>query len=975
VVMRPPAGIPTISKRAKRVLVVIGALIVLAVLWFQFVGIYVDWLWYGEVKLQSVFTTQLVTRVVLFLIAGLGAAGAVLLALLLAFRSRPVFVPSGEVDPLSPYRTIVSSRPRLFALAISILVGLVCGLSAQSSWQTVQLFLHAQPFNKTDPQFGHDIGFYVFTLPFLQMLISWLFAAVALAFFAVLITQYLYGGLRLAGAGRRISSQAALQLSLLVGAFVLVKAIQYWFDRYELLFSNRNSAFTGASYTDVNAVLPAKIILMVIAAICAVGFFVGAFLKSVKLPGIALALLVLSSVLIGGVWPLVLQQVVVTPNGISKEPPYISRNLVATKDAYSIDPAHVKYEKYAGNVTGSTNEVINDQQTVPNARLLDPNVLSPTFTQQRQLRNWYGFPNQLSIDRYALDGGKTQDYVVAARELNGAGLLANQNDWIQRHLVYTHGDGLIAAPANKVVEGYPAYIDADVAHPKNPFGLTQPRIYYGSLATDYAVVGSENASTQLEQDTDGSYTYAGLGGVHVGNLFKRLVFATNYGEANFLFSSNINGKSKILYNRDPRTRVSLAAPFLTTDTKPYPAVVAGRMVWIVDAYTTVANYPYSENVNLANETNNSLIGRGAAAQNNTTVSYIRNSVKATVDAYDGTVTLYAVDDKDPDPVLRAWEGVFPGLIQPTSSVTAELRSHFRYPEDLFEVQRSLMVKYNVTDPTAFFTNAGFWKVPFDPTISDTTASQPPYYLQVRLPGKTDSSFQLTSVLTRFGKEYMSAYVAAASDPANYGQLTVLTLPIDTQTLGPTQVQNLFRTTNEIASLVTLSQQSGQSRVIFGNLLTLPVADALLYVEPLYVQTTNQSNYPKLNKILVWFKGQVGVGNSLAEALLNAQPRNAPDNGTDATNPSGVSGSPSASVSITSSTGTPIVVPSNQQQAVAELRAAVNDLNSAKKSGDLVKIATATQRLQNAVDGYLQQAAPSSAVPNSAPPVSAPRSGG
>ena len=518
-----------------------------------------------------------------------------------------------------------------------------------------------------------------------------------------------------------------------------------------------------------------------------------------------------------------------------------------------------------------------------------------------------------------------------------------------------------------------------MAHPKNPFGLTQPRIYYSALATDYAVVGSENASSQVEQDTDGTYTYAGQGGVPVGNLFKRLVFATNYGEANFLFSSNINGNSKILYNRDPRTRVSLAAPFLTTDTKPYPAVVGGRMVWIVDAYTTAKDYPYSEDVTLADATNNSLIGRGAAAQTNTTVSYIRNSVKATVDAYDGTVKLYAVDDKEPDPVLRAWEGVFPGLIQPTSAVTPELRAHFRYPEDLFEVQRSLMVKYNVTDPTAFFTNAGFWKVPADPTASDTTASQPPYYLQVQLPGKQDSSFQLTSVLTRFGKEYMSAYVAAASDPENYGHFTVLTLPLNTQTLGPTQVQNLFRTTNEIASLVTLSQQSGQSRVIFGNLLTLPVGDALLYVEPLYVQTTNQSNYPQLNKVLVWFKGQVGVGNSLAEALTNAQPRTAPDNGT-ANTTSGASGSPSASVTITSPDGAPVVVPSNQQQAVAELRAAQADLTAAKTSGDLIKIATATQRLENAVNAYLNQAAPGSTGlgstgPSAAPPASAPRSGG
>jgi len=546
------------SKRSKRVLITIAAIIVLAILWFQFVGVYINWLWFGEVGYRQGWSTQVLSEVLLFIIGGVVGAGAVFLSLLLAYRSRPVFVPSGEADPLSPYRTVVSSRPKTFIFSISILVGIICAFSAQGSWRTVQLWLHAQNFGVSDPQFGHDVGFYVFTLPGLQLILGWMFALVALSFFAVLITQYLYGGLRFSGPGRRITSQAAFQLSMLVGVFVLIKAVQYWFDRYALLFSSRGGKFTGASYTDVNAVLPAKIILMVIAVICAVGFIVGAFLHSVKLPAIALALLVLSSVLIGGVWPLVLQQVVVTPNGITKEPPYITRNIDATRAAYGIGSDDVKYVKYSdqATLTATGGVPVAAAQTVASARLLDPNILSETFTQNEQLRNFYGFTDPLSVDRCTDSTGRMQSYIVALRELNTAGLSGDQTNWIQQHMVYTHGDGFIAAPANQVgPDGYPVFSVSDLNN-KGVIPVTQPRIYYGPLATTYSIVGSDSPKVTREYDTDQtSYTYAGSGGVPVGNLFDRLVFGTHYGGGNFLFSSEINGNSKIMYVRDPRERV------------------------------------------------------------------------------------------------------------------------------------------------------------------------------------------------------------------------------------------------------------------------------------------------------------------------------------------------------------------------------------------------------------------------------------
>ncbi len=979
--MRPPVGLPTMSRRAKRVLIALVSLAVLAILWFQFVGIYVDWLWYGEVGYREVFTTQAISRIILFLIAGILGGGLVWASLYIAYRSRPVFVPTNEIDPLAPYRTIVSTRPKLFLFGISGLVALICGLSAQSNWATVQLWLNGGDFGTADPQFGNDVGFYVFTLPLIQMVLSWLFVIIAICFICVAVVQYLFGGVRLSGPGRRITPQATLQLSLLVAAFVLLKAVQYWYDRYELLFSNRGGTFTGASYTDINAVLPAKLILMLIAAICAIGFVVGAFTRSIKLPAIALGLLVLSSVLIGGVWPLVLQQVVVNPNGINREPEYIARNIEATRTAYQIRDDQINYVDYPAVLAGDPRDIISDTDTLPNARLLDPNVLSPTFTQQQQLRNFYGFPDQLAMDRYMVNG-KTQDYVVAARELNAEGLNDAQKNWINEHMVFTHGDGFVAAPANKVNNGYPDYNVSDIAsigQPNNPIPVQQPRTYYGQLTTDYAIVGAAEGGVAREYDTETTrYTYTGQGGVPVGNLFQRAVFATEYGEANFLFSSEINAESKIMYYRDPLTRVQKAAPFLTTDTKAYPAVVDGRIVWIVDAYTTAQNYPYAQNVTLSDATNNSLAARSGTGQANTQVSYIRNSVKATVDAYDGTVTLYEVkslDGKD-DPVLKAWEGVFPGLVKPASDVSPDLQAHFRYPQDLFEVQRSLLVRYHVDDPVDFFQSSGFWRVPNDPTVSEAIqAPQPPYYLQVKLPGSDKPEFELTSVLTGFQREFMSAYVAASSDPDNYGKLTVLRLPTSTQTPGPTQVQQLFRTTQEVSSLVTLSTQQGGARVIFGNLLTLPVNDGLLYVEPFYIQgQASTTSFPQLNRVLVWYAGRVGVGSTLEQALTQAAetaPVAAPTDGSDPGTPQPTTPAQSGATSPTTSAQAP---PVDLAAALTAMDSAASNLDAAKASGDLGKIGTATQQLEDAVNNYLTLANQANSTNNSASLAPPPPSG-
>lgn len=964
-----PISLPTLNKPAKRLIIIGVVLVALVFAWFQFVKYFVDYVWFSEIGFSKVFVTTLVTRIVLFVAAAVLTAVAVFGALTMAYRSRPVFMPSStQPDPLAPYRTLITARPKLIGSLLAAVVGIAVGVIAQGYWSTALLLINGGSFGKKDPQFGLDIGFYVFQLPAINALMSWLFLLVAICFIVVLVVQYLFSGIRLQGKGSKITRAATMQLSLLVGVFVLVKAVQYWFDRYGLLYSRRGGPFYGASYTDIHAVLPAKTIMMVIAGICAIGFIVGAFLRTIKVPVIALALVVLSNVLLGGLWPMLMQNFKVKPNPLTSEPEYISRSIEATRDAYDIGPDKVTYVDYEDRA-GDPKELAKDRSTIPNARLLDPNLLSATFTYRQQLENFYGFPDQLAVDRYTVDG-KVQDYIVAARELDNNKLAANQRDWVNQHVVYTHGNGFVAAPANQVTDGFPKFTVSDLGN-QGKIPVDQPRIYYGEMASNYAIVGKSNGGADREYDTQGArYTYSGAGGVPVGSFFEKMIFATHYSEIKFLFADDINSSSKILYNRQPRERVQKAAPFLTVDTKAYPAVVNKRIVWIVDAYTTAQGYPYSEDTSLAAATKNSLQARGAARQVDTQVSYIRNSVKATVDAYDGTVTLYRMD-QGKDPVLSAWDSVFPGLLTPENQVSDELRSHFRYPQDLFEVQRAMLAKYHVNDPVTFFNTSDFWKVPSDPTEAGTDDSQPPYYLQVRLPGQTDSRFELTTALSGFERDFIAAYVTANSDPDNYGTFNVLKFPTTTQTPGPKLVQQLFNADAKIAGWVTLRSTAGKSEVLYGNLLTLPIDNGLLYVEPLYVKGASTSSYPQLGQVLVWYSNRVGMGETLAQALADAATKSAvtvadgpgsndgqptspvsspADGATPLSTAEGSGPAPTTGISAPSSTVTP---PADQAAAIAAMDTALKELDAAKSSGDLARIGEASKKLEESVNQYLK----------------------
>ena len=997
--VRPPTAISGLSKRSRWLLIAGAVLLVLLFGGSRFVNAYVDWEWFGALGFRGVFTTVLVTKVVLFVIFGVLIGMVVSGALVLAYRSRPVFVPvSGPEDPVARYRTVVMSRVRWFGIGIPVVIGLIAGLVGQSSWALVQLFLHGTSFGQKDAQFGLDLGFYAFDLPFYRFLIDWAFVAVLLAFVASLVTHYLFGGLRLAGRGGRLTTAARVQLAVLAGTFVLIKAVAYFFDRYELMSSDRNPQFTGASYTDLHAVLPAKLILLCIAVICAGAFFAGVVLRDLRVPALATALLVLSSILVGAAWPAILQQFSVNPNGPDREALSIQRNIDATRQAYGITDKTVKYVDYPGTATVAPSEVATDTATISNVRLLDPTVLSRTFTQQQQLKNFYGFPDTLAVDRYSTDG-QLRDYIVAARELNPAALTGNQTNWVNQHTVYTHGNGIVAAAANKVnaaltdagsgTGGYPVYTVADLNTKSTTIPVNQPRIYYGELIgkskPDYAIVGDVPGAAPREYDTDNSsFTYNGAGGVEIGSFVNRLAFAAKYGERNILFSSAVTNDSKIIFNRDPRDRVSAVAPWLTTDSTTYPAVIDGRVKWIVDGYTTLDSLPYAQRTSLDAATADSLAATTRVRQApNKQVSYIRNSVKATVDAYDGTVTLYSVDDKDP--VLKAWEGVFPGVVKPGGDISPALRAHFRYPEDLFKVQRDLLTRYNVSNPKEFFQNNGFWSVPDDPTVDNNNgrAPQPPYYVQAADPESGKSSFQLTSALVGLKREFLAAYMTASSNPDTYGQITLLKLPTDTQTQGPQQVQNSMLSAPQVSKERNLLGQQS-TKIEYGNLLTLPVGKGgLLYVEPLYIERSAQSSsYPQLARVLVSYNNQVGYGATLADALDQVFGAGA-GSGTTAVPGQGTTPSPPTSSAPTPKPTTTAPVPGglSQQDAVNNLNKALLDFTSAKSSGDLGAIGQSLSKVDAAVKAYQQangqsgSQAPNPSATQAPAPTAAPQPGG
>ncbi|CAM5556898.1 hypothetical protein SXANM310S_00880 [Streptomyces xanthochromogenes] len=938
------------SRRVRTLLMTLGILAVLAMAFVMFAGFWTDWLWYRSVHYSSVFTTQLWTKIGLFLVFGLLMAFAVGLNIWLAHRLRPpLSAMSLEQQSLDRYRMGIAPYKKWMLLGITALIGLIAGASASGQWRTWLMWVNGVPFGQKDPQFKLDVSFYAFDLPWYRFMLGFGFAAAVLSLIAAALTHYLYGGLRITSPGARATGAATGHLSVLLGVFVILKAVAYWLDRYGLAVKSSDfkatNKWTGLRYVDANAYLPAKTILFCIAVICAVLFFATLWRRTWQLPVIGFGLMVLSAILIGGLYPAIVQKFQVQPNEQAKEAPYIQKNIDATRKAYGIDNADV--ENYKGTTDAKDNPKLrSDADAAASYRLIDPNVVSPAFQQLQQERKYYQFPSTLDVDRYKDKDGKEQDTVIGLRELNLKGI--DKRNWINDHFTYTHGFGAIAAKGTSVdVNGAPDFTESGLPTSGQLASDYQQRIYYGEKTDQYSIVGGPQKELDYESEGKGQVTtsFEGKGGVSLSNPFNRAAYAVTFNEPQILYSGAIGKGSKILYNRTPKERVEAVAPWLTIDGDAYPAVVGKHIQWVVDAYTTTNGYPYASRTTLGETTTDSLTDnqRAVVAQQNQ-VNYIRNSVKATVDAYDGTVTLYQWDDKDP--VLKTWMKAFPGTVKAKSAIPAELLSHLRYPQDMFKVQRELLTRYHVTDPAQFYSGSDAWQVPDDPTNKDNNAV-PPYYLSMKMPGAESQGkmFSLTTTFTPNGRPNLGGFMAVDADAASkdYGKIRLLRVTDNVQ--GPQQVQSKLNGLPEVAEFVR-NLRGTDSEIDYGNLLTVPLGGGFLYIEPVYARG-GSANYPLLKKVGVSYGDKTAFKDNLADAL------------------SAVFGADGATPPTTTPpTTTPPTTPpatgdATVDQAIKDAQKAYDDGQKALAKGDWKAYGDAQKALQDA----LQQAADSEAKAN------------
>ncbi|WP_082043544.1 UPF0182 family membrane protein [Mobilicoccus massiliensis] len=976
------------------VLVVLGVLAALSSFW-------TDVLWFSATGFSGVLWTRLAAQVGAFVVASLVVGALVASALVIAYRTRPIYPPStAQQEALDRYREVIDPLRRIGLVVAPLVLGAFAGLAAASQWQTLLLWLNAQSFGQQDPTFGLDVGFFVFTLPWLQFLVSFGTMALVLTLVTATVTHYVYGGLQLSGSGPRTTKAARVHLSLLAAALVLLRAVSYWLERYELS-TKRGSLITGLQYTDQNAVLPTKAILAIAALICAGLFIATIWSHSWRLPMIAVAMLVITSVVVGSLYPLAVQNLRVGPSEQYFEAEFIRKNIEATRRAYGIDG--IEKQQYNAQTKASSGQLRADAATVPGIRLLDPTIVSRTFTQTQGLRRYYGFPDVLDVDRYRISG-QPRDTVIAARELDLNGV--PQRNWVNDHTVYTHGYGVVAAYGNKQTsDGEPSYYVRDIP-PKGELGEFEPRIYFGERSTEYSIVGKEGGRPDRELDFQSAQgeqknTYAGGGGVRMDNFLKRVAYAIKYREYRIMLSEQVGDYSTMLDHRTPRERVERVAPWLTLDGNAYPAVVDGRVQWILDGYTTSANYPYSQKQSLETATTDAVTTRAQSVEavRAGEINYIRNSVKATVDAYSGEVKLYAWDESDP--MLKAWGQAFSGTLRPMSEISAQLMSHVRYPEDLFKVQRDIITRYHITDPGGFYTGGEYWKVPEDPTSGDPKQAglpdQPPYYLSIAMPGQENPAFSLTTSFSPVGTDrpYLTGFLAIDSDAGSeagkrrpgYGTMRLLDLPSSTNVPGPTQVQNRIDSSNDKSDRfdLTLSQflnlnSQGGSRVHKGNLLTLPVGGGLLYVQPEYVSGTAGSTYPRLQAVVVSFGNDIAWAATLDQAL-DALFKG--DSGAQAGD-SGVAPTPQTPGATPSPGATPTPSPSGSAQpqelktALAEVQKQYEAGREAMKKGDWAAYGEAQKKLDTAIKRAIElqpQGGSVSVSPSSPPATPAPTASG
>ncbi|MEY4323784.1 MAG: hypothetical protein RL410_1565 [Actinomycetota bacterium] len=858
--------------RRSRILgIVVVICIVLVAAFTGLAGFITDRMWFDSVGATGVFDHILLTKIALFVVGGAFAALVVGSNIVIAFMQRP-----SRVAGFKGFDQIggAASARKLALYVVPALAFLVAGSELSSKWQTWMLFGNSQPFNQVDATFGLDLSFFVFQLPMWKVIQGIVASAVFAAILASFAVHYLFGSMRPSASADRepqslrdikfnfnITDGARKHLAVLAGLYLVLRAWGLWLERFELT-TQTDSLITGLKFVDANVGLPSLNIMVGITVVVALLFFFNFFQKNYTLPVLGAGLLILSSVALQGIWPGFVQQVQVKPDEQAKEAPFIEHNIAATRSAYGLEG--VNYTTYDAVETPVDATLKKDADTIDNIRVLDPYVVSSTFEQLQQLKGFYNFADSLDVSRYTIDG-KVRGTMLSVREVNLQGIPESQRNWVTNHLIYTHGIGLAAAFDNTATsDGQPAFIESDVP-PAGLLGIKEPRIYFGENSPVYSIVGGSGAiELDYPDDTKATgqqtTTYTGQGGVAIGGLFNKLLFATRFMEPNIVLSEQVTENSRILFNREPVNRVKALAPWLTIDGDPYPAVVDGRIVWIIDGLTTTNQYPYSQSTTLSAATADS----GSSRTTDTDINYIRNGVKATVDAFDGTVTLYAWDETDP--IVKAWSNAFPGLIQPKTAIPDSLLSQLRYPEDLFKVQRNIMRKYHITDPKAFFTGENFWIIPDDPTSSVSGLPQPPYYLNMRMPDAEKRAFMLTSTFAPAKRPSLAAFMAVNSDPGpDYGKITLLQLPSQTTIPGPVQAQNIFESDPTISAALSLLRRGG-SDTVQGNLLSLPIGGGILYVEPVYIKATGSGGYPLLRKVMVGFGQKVVMADNISAAL-------------------------------------------------------------------------------------------------------------
>jgi len=873
------------------------------VVWF-----FTELQWFDALGLKDVFSTRIELQALLF--AGSLAVAFIYLAVNVVIALR---VRSGPgLRAVGIKRSSVRSAPGVIALVAAAIVALLLSAGAGGQWQSLALFQHSAPTGTTDPVLGQDISFYLLSLPFLHSVVNW---ALGLTLLGTLLIAALYAW-RGDTFALNFSPRSIAHLSVMAAIFAIALSAMTWLSRYDLLYAqNQTVVSSGAAWADVNARLPIYTFEAAAGLVVALALFINVAYRRLWLP-IAAAGVWIAMLVIGQIYPAAVQSILVNPSAQSYELPYIAREIAGTRAAYGL--SNVTVSNFTGDQPVTAQEVASDQATINNLRLWDYAPLQGTYAQQQSIRTYYTFDG-IDLDRYTVSGTYEQ-LEISAREFDYSKLPASAQQWVNQHLVYTHGYGVAASPVNAVVgEGLPDYVVQNIP-PTGPLPVTDPAIYFGEQTNDYALAPSNTKEFDYPAGNQDAYTsYTGTHGVPMTGLNKAL-WSLRLGDFNLLVSSQITDKTLLLYQRNIINRAQEIAPFLTFDSDPYIVVVNGKLYWILDAYTSGSTYPYSQSTSFQ-----------PTSANPTDLNYVRNSVKVVFDAYEGTATFYVMDSKDP--IINAYQATFPSLFTPVSAMPPALRAHIRVPVDLFNTQVQMYATYHITDPKVFFSKEDVWDIPTAQNSPSSPATPvEPYYVLFRLPGEQNPEFLLIMPFTPRGKNNLVSWMAARNDGANYGQYVSYVLPKDKVIFGPQQVANRINENTTISQDFTLFHQAGSS-VQQGNLLVVPIGNSFLYFEPVYLSANQVSSLPELKKVILADQDTVVYANTLQGAIDQLVGSSAPTT-TPTTTPTPTS-TPALVAQIQN-----LVTQANQHYALAL---------AALKAGDL-----ATYGAQMAIVGQLLQ---------------------